>query len=109
MKGAPSLANAPKIGIAANPVSPHHATRSPRPTPRAASARATWLVRASSSPKVRSSSPIVAASRRTTAAACRITFPTSRPMGGEGTPGLGPGRRTGAAARSPSSPATTCS
>ena len=79
MNAAPRRASASKIGMASSDVSPHHATRSPSPMPREATARATWLARASSSPKVRASSASVAARCRGVArAACRTTSPTSR-------------------------------
>ena len=82
MNAAPSFAAAPKTGMASSDVSPHHATRSPRPTPAAASVRAMRLDAASSSPKVSSSGPIVAASRvGTTPAACRSTSPISSAIG----------------------------
>ena len=101
MNAAPSLASAPKIGIASSPVSPHQATRSPRLTPRAARARATWFDASSSSPKVSSSAPSVAARRPgTTRAPWRITSPTSRPIAPKrrptrprGSPGTDPSPR----------------
>src|SRR5207247_2558994 len=73
-KTAPSLASATNTGARSRSVLLHTATRSPGETPRA---RATWLDRPSSAPKVRERSPWTMASRSgTPRAAFRTTSPT---------------------------------
>ena len=76
---APSFASAKKIVSASSEVSPHHATRSPCPTPMPASACPARLARSSSSANVTEppESCVAATRRGVERAACRSTFPIS--------------------------------